>query len=612
MKKNYHDHRNLGVASETIRLIRFMETMGVNRGYFVLTILLSSVTILFQVLNLQLLMAALRVMITRDYGFVGSVPVLKNIVGPFISGTGQFEAVFLVLVTSIFAVTLAKLTLQYMSDIGVTYLVRRATGSLRSLMFERYLKFGKSFFDKASLGRINTVIMKFSSSTSAQLNNIQKLISQVLSLAAYLGIMLYISWELTSLMLCIFPFFVLLAQWVTASIRNISRAQVKAEEDLDDRIFSVLMAMPLVKAHNMEHWEKSLFQEANREEARLSFRLDRKGRLIPHIQELCMTVAFIALASAVAFLLPSGKGNISSYLVFFYIARLSLPGFNAINQFRVNLNISSARIEKILEVLDDEKKFILSDGTREFTGIGSGIEVRGLDFSYDGRNMVLKGISLVFNKGQMTAIVGATGSGKTTLIHLIMRFYDCPAGTILLDGTDIRDLKIQSLLDKIAYVSQDAFFFNDTIRMNMTYGLDREVSEEELMEASVKARIDMLIKRLPDGFDTVIGERGAQLSGGEKQRLSIARALLRDAEIIILDEATSSLDSSTEKLIQEAISDAVSGRTAIVAAHRFFTIRGADKIVVLEDGTVAEQGALSELLDKKGKFYRYWNEQRFF
>jgi len=191
-----------------------------------------------------------------------------------------------------------------------------------------------------------------------------------------------------------------------------------------------------------------------------------------------------------------------------------------------------------------------------------------------------------------------------------MRYYDCPPGTIILDDKDIRDFSLPSLLDHIALVSQETFLFNESLRYNITYGL-AEVSEEQLQDTVERARLSEFVQSLPKGLDTLIGDRGVQLSGGEKQRVSIARALLKGAEILILDEATSSLDTKTEKLIQEAIDEAVRGRTTIVIAHRLSTIQHADHIVVIEQGRCLEQGALEELLAKKGTFYELWEEQKF-
>ncbi|MBI3315356.1 MAG: ATP-binding cassette domain-containing protein, partial [Candidatus Omnitrophica bacterium] len=233
-----------------------------------------------------------------------------------------------------------------------------------------------------------------------------------------------------------------------------------------------------------------------------------------------------------------------------------------------------------------------------------------LNFFYREKRPVLRDLSVSIKKGQMTAIVGPTGTGKTTLVHLLMRFYDCPPGSILVDGADIRDFKLNSWVERTAFVSQDPMLFNDTLRANIIYGLNRPVTDGEIMDAARKARLEDVILKLPEGLDTVIGERGAMLSGGEKQRVSITRAFLKDAEILILDEATSALDTKTERSIQQAIDEMGKKRTVIVIAHRLSTVVNADKVVVIEGGCVVEQGTLKTLLDQKGKFYEYWEAQK--
>jgi ABC-type multidrug transport system fused ATPase/permease subunit len=269
-------------------------------------------------------------------------------------------------------------------------------------------------------------------------------------------------------------------------------------------------------------------------------------------------------------------------------------------------------VRKVLEVLDDNEKFYIPEGPRMFHGLKKSIEFRNATFSYYPDVPVLKEVSFSIEKGKMTAIVGPTGAGKTTIMNLIMRFYDCAPARVFVDGTDIREYTLKSLRDHMALVDQDVIVFNDTIMNNIAFGIDERVSDEKLNSVVKKAQLDDLIGRLPDGFRTEVGDRGIKLSGGEKQRISIGRALLKDSDIVLLDEATSSLDTGTEKRIQKAIEEAIRGRTTVVIAHRLSTIKNADKIIVIEEGRLIEQGTLEELLAKKGRFYQYWEEQKFY
>jgi ATP-binding cassette, subfamily B, bacterial MsbA len=296
--------------------------------------------------------------------------------------------------------------------------------------------------------------------------------------------------------------------------------------------------------------------------------------------------------------------------VYFYLVMNSATKFGVLTTFRSSLANVEASVQKVEDVLSDEGKYFVPSGQKQFTGLRQSIEFRSMNFVFPNGNVVLNNLSFAIEKGKMTAIVGPTGAGKTTIINVLLRFYDCPEASLFVDEVDIRSYNTASLRRHTGIVSQETLLLHDTLRNNIIYGLDH-VPEEKLQSAVKHSRLALFIDELPEGLETLIGDRGVKLSGGEKQRVSIARALLKEADILVLDEATSSLDSRTERLIQEAIDDAVSGRTSVVIAHRLSTIKHADKIVVVEGGTVVEEGTLDELLGKKGVFYGLWEEQKF-
>ncbi|PMB10263.1 ABC transporter ATP-binding protein, partial [Fischerella thermalis CCMEE 5328] len=244
----------------------------------------------------------------------------------------------------------------------------------------------------------------------------------------------------------------------------------------------------------------------------------------------------------------------------------------------------------------------------EFRELQRGIDVVSVDFGYDRENLVLHNITLSIEKGKMTALVGSTGAGKSTLADLIPRFHDPTEGKVLVDGVDVREFEIDSWRRKMAVVSQDTFIFNTSIRNNIAYGTPR-ATEAEIREAARLANALEFIEEMPEGFDTVLGDRGVRLSGGQRQRIAIARALLRNPQILILDEATSALDSVTERLIQESLEKLSAGRTVIAIAHRLSTIAKADKVVVLEHGRIVEQGKYQDLLEQRGKLWKYHQAQ---
>jgi subfamily B ATP-binding cassette protein MsbA len=282
-----------------------------------------------------------------------------------------------------------------------------------------------------------------------------------------------------------------------------------------------------------------------------------------------------------------------------------MPLVRQLNGARARLSNFQGSINNINELLRTDNKTYLLTGTKPFSGLRYKIEFQSVDFGYDSERSVLQDINLTFEQGKTTALVGASGAGKSTLVDLIPRFYEPTHGRILIDGIDLKTFDIHSLRRQIAVVSQDTFIFNNSVQNNIAYAMINSVSKDEIIEAARQANALEFIQELPQGFNTQLGDRGIRLSGGQRQRLAIARALLRDPEILILDEATSALDSVSERLIQESLEKLSVGRTVIVIAHRLSTIIGADKVVVLEQGKVVEEGTYQELLKNKGKLWKY-------
>jgi len=604
------------MQTEIIKLKKFSTIAHVRLVYFVVSIALSLGSAAFEGLSIGLLVPMAKGVIVMDFSFVKDLPVFKSVIqafpDTFINTTNPNSSIFLLLLVTIFTAVVVKNVLSYFACLAMERQKKLVSIGVRDAIFSRYLSFGKLFFDRTNLGRLGIVIFNFVDNSMNLLSAIRRSLTDFSTLACYLAIMCMISWKLTLFSLIILPVLYYSVSWITEKMKRTSKDHARSHIATFWRTFDVFACISLIKACSMEKNEKKRFNKLNAATEELSYSLEKKRLIIAPIQEIALTVVLLLIISAMALLFVKGhKTAISGFLVFFYILRKSAPLFGTLSNLKMDFARAEGPTDAILEVFEDRDKFIIPEGDNCLKGLKKKIELKNLKFSYLKEVPIIKDMSFTVEKGKLTALVGPTGTGKTTLIGLLLRFYDCPPETIFVDGIDIRSFTLKSLMENMAVVSQGTILFNDTIMNNITYGAN-EVSCEKVVEIVKKAKLYDFIMSLPNKFETLVGDRGVKLSGGEKQRLSIARALLKGAEILMLDEATSSLDTRTERFIQEAIDEAIKGKTAIVIAHRLSTIKHADKIVVIENGKLIEEGALQELLDRKGRFYQYWEEQKFY
>ena len=419
-----------------------------------------------------------------------------------------------------------------------------------------------------------------------------------------------ISVKLTVIVLCIFPILHNALTSIIKKLRDSSKSYAESYNILGRRISNALNCIPLIKAYSTEGKEIKDFNKTSDAVRNLQYSVDKHIAMINPVQEIIMLCLIFVLIGIISYIASvENSDGIAKYFAFIAMLKRASGLFGSLNTVRASLASLSGPLQEVMSVFDNELKYMIPDGTKNYLGLHEHIELRNLNFTYPGGNQVLNGVSFKIEKGTMTAIVGQSGSGKSTIINLLMRFYDCEPGNIFIDGIDIRDYKINSLLKNIALVSQEAFLLHATFKENLLYGLEREVSNEELIEAVKSARLHDLLGKLPHGLDSDLGDKGMRLSGGEKQRISIARAILKKPDILILDEPTSALDSNTEKQIQVVIDEMFGNKTIIVIAHRLATVQHAEKIIVLEKGKVVEMGAPRQLLAQRGKFHSYWEAQ---
>lgn len=560
-----------------------------------------------------LLIPILNGFIQKSFAFINNAPVIGRFFAQLPTSIQQNDRLlFGVLLTSFICIYILKDILRYCSSISMVYFAVRCIHHLRKVLFMKYLSFGKQFFDTTNVGHHAALLLDFTKLALNPLQHMDRQMNAAFSLCVYLVVMFFISWKLTLIALPLFFLLHLAVRSMVLNIKRLSSSIAQRGSDLGKKSIEILSTIPLVKSYGTEKDEQMQYTGISDEMARLDFHVRVfQEMLLPTQEIITLLVATGILTGALTLFGRDAIGSASALVVYFYVVINASSKFGVISGLRGALAAANGPLDAVLEIFDERGKFFVRGGPKKFSGLGSAIEFRDLSFSYVSNREILHHVSMTLQRGQMTAIVGPTGAGKSTLIHLLMRYYDCPPQSLFIDDVDVRDFTLDSYLEHVALVSQETLLLHSSLRDNITYGLKRIVTEEELGHVVEQARLADFIAKLPEGIDTLIGDRGVRLSGGEKQRVSIARALLKGAEILVLDEATSSLDSQTEKLIQEAIDEAVQGRTSIVIAHRLSTIRNADKIVVLRDGRKAEEGTLSDLLALRGTFFTLWEEQKF-
>jgi subfamily B ATP-binding cassette protein MsbA len=421
--------------------------------------------------------------------------------------------------------------------------------------------------------------------------------------------MVLLSWQLTLASILLFGLLSVGVTTINAKVREASFEVPKANKQVNSVLLSFINGIRTVHASATQKFEQKRFHQAVQRSLEAVSHVERLSTLVsPLVQAVSTTMLIVMVIVAFNFLVVSGELQAASLLTFLFALTRTTPLVSAINSSWTKFSSFQGALQSINDLLRRDDKPYFQDGTIEFSGLKQSIDFVSVDFGYDPDELVLHEITLSIRQGETTALVGASGAGKTTLADLIPRFYDPTQGKILVDGIDLRDLRINSLRQHMAIVSQDTFIFNTSARDNIAYGVEH-VDDQAIWEAARQANALDFILELPQGFETQLGDRGIRLSGGQRQRIAIARALLRNPEILILDEATSALDSVTERLIQESLETLSKGRTVIAIAHRLSTIVRADKVVVLEKGQIVEQGRYQELLEKRGRLWKYHQMQ---
>jgi subfamily B ATP-binding cassette protein MsbA len=496
----------------------------------------------------------------------------------------------------------------YVGSFTINAVGQRIVARLRGDLFGRIQCLPLQVFDAWRSGEL---MSRFSNDVALMVVGVTAMplfLSAVLTLVGSIATMLYLNWQLTLLLIAVAPFISLAVGRFSGLLRRITSASLSRIADVNAVLQESIESMRVIKAFAREPYEMQRFSDRNDAYLGTSLKLSQISLTQTPVVDFIVTIGIVVLAGYSFYEVIVGRLSIEAWTGFFSLAIVAGNPVNQLSNYVTDLNKAVVGASRIFEILDLPVEVRDAPGAKPLATVRGAVEFCDVRFAYDGRNEVLRGVNAKFEPGEVVALVGPSGAGKTTLVNLIPRFYQPTSGKVLVDGQDIADVTISSLRSAIAIVPQDPQLFSDTIENNIRYGR-LEATPDEVRTAARLANVDEFISRLPDGYRTKVGSRGILLSGGERQRVAIARAILRDPRILILDEATSSLDAQTEALINEALERLLEGRTTFIIAHRFSTIRRATTILVIRDGLVVERGRHGDLMARGGLYAGLYSQQ---
>lgn len=485
---------------------------------------------------------------------------------------------------------------------GMSWVARRVVKDVRGQLFEKLLRLPARYYDHVSssqlIARLTYHVEQLADAASTVLTSVLK---DSLTIVFYIALMTWLNWKLTVFAFIVVPFIALIIRYVSRRFRKISARIQESVSTVTEAVDEAVTGQRVVKVYNGQEFEARYFDKVNENNRWLSMKIvaTRAGSaaVIQFIAAWAVA-AIVFFATQPSMIETMTAGTFTAFMLAMLSLMQPMKNMGSVNE-RLQRGIAAAA--EIFEMLDQEVE--PADGVRPLVRARGAIEFDHVHFRYrDDLPDALKDINLTIQPGQTVAFVGRSGSGKTTLLSLLPRFYDVSAGSIRLDGYDLREYRLRDLRNQIALVDQQVRLFSATIAENIAYGLDPPADEARIIDAAKRAHAWEFIEKLPLGLHTPVGQNGAILSGGQRQRLAIARALLKDAPILILDEATSALDTESERLIQAALAELVEGRTTLVIAHRLSTIQDADLIVAMQDGRIVETGTHQTLLTRNGLY----------
>jgi len=515
------------------------------------------------------------------------------------------ENLLLILPLALFTVAVLKSLFNYGQNYLMNYVGNQVITDIRQQLFGKLIRLPVSYHDANTSGRlVARVVSDVTLMANAVAGVLKDIFQQGLTFLAMMGVIFYQNWRLGGLSVIVIPLAVFTMVRMGKRLRALAASGQERMGDMASTLQETLSGIRMVKAYGREESEAERFQQSNRSFLSTTMKAIQVSSLGSSHMEVIGVVGVAAIIWYGGFLVINGSmtpGEFFSFLTAMFMAYAPIRKLSGSNNA---IQQALAAAERVFGVLDLKTEQDAETGRLELPRIAQSVTFDDVTFHYESQSVpALNDINLTIRAGEMVALVGSSGSGKTTLVNLIPRFYEPTAGRILIDGIDTQSYTLRSLRSQIGMVSQDVVLFDDSIRNNIAFGRE-DATDEDIVQAAQLAYAHDFVERLPEGYQTVVGEKGVKLSGGERQRLAIARAILRDPPLLILDEATSALDTESERVVQLALANLMKNRTTVVIAHRLSTIQQADRIMVMARGSIVEEGTHDELLRRGGQYQR--------